>query len=168
MQEEIWKNYVYNYDVSNLGRIRNNKTNYILSQSLAGKGYLGVTVSLGERGKIQRIRTHRAVAELFIPNPNNLPQINHIDGNKTNNKVENLEWCTNQENTIHAIQTGLKDYSFMKGEKNLSAKLTKEDVEYIRKNYISGSRTFGARALGRKFGVHHETIRQIINNETWK
>jgi len=64
-------------------------------------------VTLSEDGKTKSRYVHRIVAEAFIPNPNNLPQINHIDGDSHNNNVENLEWCTAQENQNHAYTTGL-------------------------------------------------------------
>ncbi len=63
------------------------------------KGYL--VIDLYINGLRKQYRQHRLIAETFIPNPNNLPQINHIDGDKTNNKVENLEWCTNRVNQLH-------------------------------------------------------------------
>ena len=74
-----------------------------------GKGYLLVDIDY----KVKRgVKIHRLVALAFIPNPENKPQVNHKDGNKHNNKVENLEWCTNSENQFHAVQHGLKKYIY--------------------------------------------------------
>lgn len=94
-------------EVSNYGRIRSNlRTHgFILKAQKDNKGYLRISVTLN-RTK-QRYKVHRAVAMAFIPNPNNLPQVNHIDGNKENNSSFNLEWCTNKENARHAINNGL-------------------------------------------------------------
>ena len=164
--EEIWKHYLYNYDISNFGRLRNNKTNHILKPNLVGRGYLGICVSLGSRNKYKMIKIHRAVAETFIPNPNNLPQVNHIDCNKLNNRADNLEWCDNQYNTQHAEDNGLiKHY---KREENPSAKLKEEDVRFIREHYIPRHKEYGIRAFSRKYNVHHETIRHALYEETWQ
>ena len=122
--EEIWKDYIYNYQISNLGRIRNKKTNKILKARVNNEGYLCVCVSLGKRGSYKMIKIHRAVAECFIPNINNYPIINHKDGNKTNNVSSNLEWNTYQENTLHAIKIGLLNYSY--GKDNKQSKSVKQ------------------------------------------
>ena len=78
----------------------------LLKQVRSPFGYMAVSLQLG-KGKMKTIRVHRAVADAFIPNPGNLPQVNHIDGNKTNNNVSNLEWVTEQGNVDHAWSTGL-------------------------------------------------------------
>ena len=111
---EIWKTLVYKgieflrLEISNYGAIRNKKTNKILKQSISKKGYCSVVTSNGESKPIY-IRIHCAVAENFIPNPNNLPQVNHKDGNKLNNAYTNLEWITNRDNILHASKSGFYD-----------------------------------------------------------
>lgn len=112
--QEIWKdikNYEGCYQVSNLGRVRSlnyKQTKQIkeLSYRVNHKGY--IDVHLSKNGKSKRIVIHRLVAQTFIPNPNALPQINHIDGNKQNNNTTNLEWCNNSENQKHAYKKGLQ------------------------------------------------------------
>lgn len=106
MDNEIWKpvpEYAGYYEVSNLGRIRRIKTGKIL------KGYLNeyyrVVLTVDSKGKDYSV--HRLVAMTFIPNPENKPDVNHIDGNKLNNRVDNLEWTTRSENMKHAYRTGL-------------------------------------------------------------
>lgn len=109
--EEIWKDikgYEGYYQVSNLGRVKSNgnrsnhKTEKLLSLNKNSKGYL--RVMLYRECKYKSFFVHRLVAEHFIPNPLNLPQVNHLDCDKTNNCVSNLEWCTNRENTIHSYR----------------------------------------------------------------
>lgn len=105
---ETWKviHLNTNYEVSNLGRVRNKK-GLLLKPQKTEKGYL--RVDLSKDGKTKHYKVHRLVASAFIPNKNNLPQINHKDENKQNNRVDNLEWCTHKENTQHAFKTGLYD-----------------------------------------------------------
>ena len=108
--EEVWKDVSGvegKYQVSNLGRVRSLKfgKERVLKGGITNKGYLQMPLSLNER--VKRYQVHRLVAEAFISNPNNLPCVNHKDGNKTNNKVENLEWCTQKQNVHHAWNTGL-------------------------------------------------------------
>lgn len=98
-----------NYEVSNMGRVRNTKTGRILRLVVNEWGYLHVT--LCKDGKMKRFLVHRLVATTFIQNPENKSQVNHINGIKTDNRVENLEWVTNSENQQHAIRTGLRTKS---------------------------------------------------------
>lgn len=93
-------------EVSDLGRIRSNlRDGRILKACPDKKGYLRLRVTI-ERKKMS-FKVHRLVAQAFIPNPENKPQVNHIDGNKTNNAVDNLEWVTNYENAHHAMDADL-------------------------------------------------------------
>lgn len=105
----MWKKYIYNnqetdYSISTEGEVRKDTVNYILSQSMQ-QDYKFVTLLID--GKQKRMRVHRLVAETFIDNPDNKPYVNHIDGNRGNNNVTNLEWVTPSENTIHAVKIGL-------------------------------------------------------------
>lgn len=105
----MWKKFIYegqetDYSVSTEGEVRKDTTNYILSQS-AQQDYKFVGLIIN--GKQKRMRVHRMVALTFIDNPDNKPYVNHINGNRSDNNVENLEWVTPSENTQHAVSTGL-------------------------------------------------------------
>ena len=101
------------YSVSNYGNVMNNTTGQIISQRKATNGYLRFNVRKGgsKYEKPKTLHTHRAVAELFLPKVDGKPYVNHKDADKTNNNVDNLEWCTPQENSIHACENikGLKE-----------------------------------------------------------
>ena len=93
------------YEVSDNGLIRKTKTNKIMTPKLSEKGYYKMVFCI--KGKRYFFRVHRLVAQAFIPNPSNKPQVNHINGIKTDNRVQNLEWATNEENYKHAVDNGL-------------------------------------------------------------
>ena len=96
---------IYPFMITKEGKIFNDKTKRYLKPQKNKNGYLKVRVNI--EGKKMSFSIHREVAKAFIPNPENKPQVNHIDGNKGNNCVDNLEWCTNQENVNHAMRNGL-------------------------------------------------------------
>lgn len=111
MAVEIWKpiaGYEGLYEVSNLGRVkslpRKTSTGGIMKPSTTVWGYL--MCALWKDGKGKSFSVHRLVAEAFIPNPGNKPTVNHIDCNKKNNHVDNLEWCTQTENVRHSVRLG--------------------------------------------------------------
>lgn len=154
-----------NYFVSNKGRVYNTKTSKFIGNKNSDKyGYK--RVKLSKPGVKKPIDVHRLVAELFIPNPGNLPCVNHKDGNKENNIVENLEWCSYSENNAHAANTGLMNP--LKGENVKLSKLKEEDVKFIRKNYIPRSKEYNYRALAERFGVSKKTIIQCVKRRNWK
>ncbi len=113
MKKEIWKKIRGHnmYEVSNIGRVRSyrRRTVNILSPGLSKRGYYHINFTYNQ--KATTISMHRLVATAFIPNPKNKPWINHKNGIKTDNRVENLEWCTPSENEKHAFKTGLKSIS---------------------------------------------------------
>ena len=130
MREE-WRDvagYEGYYQISNLGRIkgapRQACNGSILKQHLSTTGYPTVSLSVGCVAKHKTV--HRLLAEAFIPNPNNLPEVNHINGDKTDYRLSNLEWCSHRENMQHAVMTGLLDP--LKSQKISAAKMRKTVV----------------------------------------
>lgn len=152
---EEWREVFSGYFVSTFGNIESIKRGKRrrLSPKTRGNGYLEATFSID--GKTKSVLVHRLVAEAFIPNPENKPQINHINGVKTDNRVENLEWATATENILHALATGLM--IVRQNEDNPRAKFTNEQVRYIRENPDGLTCT----QLGEKFDVAHTTISAI-------
>lgn len=150
------------YLVSPSGKVFSMRSQKMLS-SFVSSGY--EQVELNVDGKAVKKLVHRLVAETYIPNPDKLPCVNHKDGNKLNNWVGNLEWCTYKENMEHASENNLLHTI---GSKNPASKLTEEDVKYIRSVYKKGDLEYGSAALGRKFGVDHKAIWAVVNGVTWR
>ncbi len=143
------------YEISNYGRIRNIKTNKPQKSFLNDKGYLKVAI-INNDGIKRKFRVHRLVGLMFIPNPENKPQINHKNGIKTDNHVDNLEWATGEENIEHALRS-----DFIKSKKR---KLTKEDVFSILEN----KNNLTKRELANQFNVSICTIRNIQRGKIYK
>ena len=150
------------YQVSSLGRVKSLKFGKIrsLKFGFSGNGYLRVCLWEDNKGKIFSV--HRLVAQAFIPNPELKREVNHINGIKTDNRVENLEWCTRSENARHAFDIGLQ--VARQGEERHNAKLSNEKVFYIRDN-PDGLNTY---ELTKKFNVCEATINDIQRGKIWK
>ena len=170
LQGEIWKwikNFEEEYQISNYGRSKSFKQRAegkILTPSIDTGGYLYINLWRDCKAKTRTI--HRLVAETFIPNPLNLPEVNHIFGNKFDNYFENLEWCTSSENQKHAYKLGLRKP--VCGENCIGAKFNNEQVKLIRKIYIPGDSEFGLTGLAEKFHVSKNIIFDIVNFKTYK
>lgn len=134
--QEIWKpvkNYENLYEVSNTGKIKSlsynhQKTPKIMKPTINSAGYY--KVELYKNGKSNIFSIHRLVAESFIENPNNYPCVNHIDCNKKNNNVSNLEWVTHKQNSYHAMQNGLYVQPPLKGKHGKDNPLCKPILQY--------------------------------------
>ena len=124
-------------------------------------------VLLSENGKTKNHLVHRLILLTFKPIANpHLYDVNHKNGDKLDNHLENLEWCTRSENVLHAYRTGLEKKQL--GEKHHAHKLSQEAVKHIRATYKRYDRECGAAALARLYGVDKSTVQAVINNETWR
>lgn len=121
LPNEKWKKHPKfdKYQISNLGRVWSERKQKIMTIFKQNSGYWQICI-VDNNGKSTRFLVHRLVALVWIPNPLNKPIINHIDGDKNNNQVTNLEWCTNSENIKHARKTGLNPYNVPTLNKKLS------------------------------------------------
>lgn len=157
--------YEESYQISDKGRIftkRRLDGNRIiygreLHPQITEDGYL--KVGLTKNSETKRFYVHRLVAQHFIKNPQNLPQVNHKDGNKFNNNVSNLEWCTKSQNQEHAVKNSLMQH----GEARPGAKLTEKDVLEIYK--LKG--VLPAKEIAAHYGVSKNTINVILRGKKW-
>lgn len=164
IEGEVWKaipGFERDYSVSNLGRIssrpRWGTSGGILKPSKTAKGYL--RVELGCKPK----QVHRLVAQSFIPNPDNNPEVNHKNGIKTDNAVQNLEWSTTKENVIHSFE--VLGRVNPKGEQQHSAKLRADQINDIRWLLSIGLKSHTAAPI---FGVHMAAVWYIWRGLHWK
>ena len=139
------------YEITRDGKVINKLSGETVKAQPNDKGYLRVGIC----GKLRFV--HRLVAEKFLPNPENKPQVNHIDGNKTNNNVDNLEWVTNKANREHAVKNSL----IVSGDKCPWAKLSVKDIEEIRSLYPTHMIT----DIAKMYNVNRKTISDIVH---WK
>lgn len=149
----MYKLSLNDYDITKNGEIIRLKTNKSLKLQKNSKGYY--RVQIGQK----RYFVHKLVAQKYIPNPLNKEQVNHKNGIKTDNRVENLEWVSNYENRKHALENGLQPY----GEKCSYSKLKKSDVIYIRNN-----RHITNKVLAKIFNVSLSAISSVKNYRSWK
>lgn len=185
--KECWRDitdYEGMYQISNSGNVRGlDRTivtrlgvkqkikGMVMKQALNHKGY--PIIYLSAKNKCKTMSVHRIVAKAFIDNSNKYPEVNHIDGNKENNNVENLEWCTPSQNCLHAHATGLRTSKHMKRLR----KLTFPQVEMMREMWTHSLNTqctqkrgkpFSQRWLGKCFGIDKQTVEAIVTYKTYK
>ena len=145
---------IKDYEITKSGEIINIHNGHKRVLQPNTKGYLRVMIN----GK--NLFVHRLVAEKYVPNPENKPQVNHIDGNKLNNHYTNLEWVTNQENRNHAIKYGLHTM----GEDCSWSKLNNDKVKFIRKHKDD----ITVKEFTELFNVTRATIDDVIKFRSWK
>lgn len=178
--KEIWRPVVGFeglYEVSNFGAVRSvdriiQHTNKrfgpmtrklkgrLLKMIFDGRGlYYQVSLSNGIN---KRYLVHRLVAEAFVENPLNLPEVNHKDENKTNNKASNLEWCDHKYNSNYGSRLSLGQ-----GEKNPMSILTADKVKQIRNEFIPHDKDYGVTGLSKKYGISISHISSILHRRRW-
>lgn len=169
MEKEIWKSvkgYEGLYEISNHGRLKklakswkcgwNTTINREESITLGNKNSYGyLDFDFCKNGSSKKTKIHRVVAQHFLPNPDDHRVINHIDGDKTNNHVSNLEWCSHKTNNEHAYINKLR-----------KPKLTNEEVINIREMYATGK--YSIPRLATLHNVHYGTIQCVVTRKTWK
>ena len=164
--QELWipvKDYEGYYEISNFGKLmslnyKGNGYKKILKTNINDNGYEQVRLNLEKVGKNKKI--HRLVAEAFIDNPENKRCVNHKDGNKCNNNLINLEWCTHSENTLHAFKNNIA--KALRGENSYNSKLNNKCVVEVYKSVKSH------RKLAKEYGVTKSCITSIKAKKTWK
>lgn len=165
--KEIWKpipKYEDRYLISNLGRMRSLFKNCLLKLSANHQGYYVIT--LWRHQKTESFSVHRLVAKVFMSDPPTyLHQINHKDGNKQNNCVDNLEWCTAKENVAHSIKNGLNK-TIAPGDSHQGAKLSLSIINKIRETFLKGNISVNELCL--IYNVGELAIRRILMNKTWR
>lgn len=157
MPRAYTKYYLSDYEITREGAVINKHTGRRLKLQPNGKGYLRFGAQT-EKGK-RYFLVHRLVASLYVPNPYKKEQVNHIDGDKTNNNADNLEWVTNRENRQHAVKNELQIH----GDKCPWAKLSQADVYFIRSHP-----EMTRKDLADRLGVSAHTISDIRLGRSWK
>lgn len=167
--EEEWKDIIGFeglYKISNYGRIlslaRIDASGHSRNERILTTNKFRVQ-SLCNNSKVFTLLVSRLVAQHFIINPNNLPCVNHLDGNPLNNKITNLEWCSYYNNNIHALETGLRNP--VKGIRIVSTKLSECDVRDIRKLYSDTNLTM--KQLSERYNICPQQVRKVLTREAW-
>lgn len=160
----MWSNLIYNgivysdFLINKNGEVKNTKTNHVYKNYVHSSGYVVLTLPMEKRGKVKTIRLHKALAETFIPNPNNYKIVHHKDENKYNFSLSNLEWTTNKLNTQYHLQELNKNTSFFNNRK-----LTKKDIDFIKNN--KGKISYSK--LATLFNVSKTTIVNVMNDKLY-
>jgi len=151
--------------ISNFGRVfSKSRTGGLRTPWVSTQGYHNYSFKY-KKGVRKTFRTNQLVAMAFIPNPNNYPVVNHIDHDKKNNHVSNLEWCTQSHNIKEAYKRPHKSNG-IKGEKNKFSKLKEYQVVNIRRDHATGK--FTGSKLAKLYKTSEANISDIVRNNTWR
>ena len=155
---------VTNYIITPNCDIYNIKTEYLLKPFINKDGYYSINIQLGNRGNYKTRRLHRLFALAYIPNPENKPVINHIDGNKINLDPSNLEWTTYSENNLHAFATGLKLPTKQDPE---TCNLTTHTVDEVRFVCDLLQRGVSPKRISKDYKFGYDFVQKIRRGITW-
>lgn len=147
-----------NYMISTESRIMNKTTLLMVSMSI-NKRFKHRAVRLWNNGKTRLLKVYRLKAIAFIPNPENKPQVNHIDGDRMNEDLNNMEWATASENMKHSFLNGLSKGNFKKGFDHQFCKLQPDDIELIKR--LRKEKLLSIYKLAKVFGVTYSTISKV-------
>lgn len=157
---EIWKQITPIHEVSSIGRIRN-INGLLLKPWISTSGYY--TIKLIIKGQRKNKKLHRLICEAFIPNPENKPHVNHKDGNKLNNHIDNLEWCTHTENMKHASKTNLLNTLPRTTGKKLSktSKYYNVGFDSLRNKWVAAITVNKKSYMGKRFNTEEEAALHV-------
>lgn len=160
-KNSVMKQIGFGYFATEEGQIYSSKKNKYIRQRTSINGYRIVNLSIN--GKCKTYSVHRLIAQAFIANETNLPVVNHIDGNKQNNNVSNLEWTSMQGNAVHARNMGLISYA--RGMHTKNGKFTPDTIIEIRNLFNKG--VHSQYELAKIYDVSRSAIQQIVTNKTY-
>lgn len=154
------------YFISTFGRLitvawKGTDQTRVMKPALDANGYLRTMII--QNGRTRTVKMHRLVAQAYLPNPLNSPEVNHKSMTKDDNRVENLEWATGKQNVQHAFKTSGRT---MQGTKAPNAKLTEAQVLEIRAKYVP--RLYSATRLAKEYSVSQPTVKAILQRRHWK
>ena len=150
------------YEINSEGLVRRISTKRIKKSFKRPDGYIGIQLYI-TKNKVKNYQLHRLIADAFIPNPDNKLYVNHIDSNRENNSLENLEWVTFEENVKHGYESG---YASNKGSKNGFSILTEKQVLEMRSKRKNDKLTY--QELATHYNVSYGCVAGIIQRKTWK
>lgn len=167
--QELWKNIDFstNYEVSNLGNVRNTKTGVILNPGVSGNGYKQVSLKMKADNKFKKQYVHRLVAQFWVENsdPETKKEVNHIDLNRTNNVASNLEWLSSSENQKHKYKT---NPNYKTSNRAVVQMDLDGNIIATYNSIMEAARTLGVSRQGIDKIVHGNPTRKTAHGFLWK
>lgn len=164
---ENWKtiNFATNYEISDQGNIRNKKTGQVLNPGICGQGYKQVSIKFDDTGKFKKQYVHRLVAMMWLDNPENKREVNHKNLDRSDNRVENLEWVTSSENQQHKFKNN-QDYKT--SDRQVVQYDVNNNIIKIWPSVISAAKALGISRQGIDRCIHHTYNRVTAGGFKWE